>query len=128
MKKMEEKGIDRPIPRLKEMAQTIRDIEASADRALKEGDKPEYTEKMREKARLLQLLPETLAPITEDLPDTVREPVEDRLERFSESAANALRLDSVFFMWALLYPEDYREGEPNDLERFASDLEIPNGS
>ncbi len=115
--------MDRLIPRLKEMAQTVRDIEASADWALKQGDKAEYTEKMREKARLLQRLPKTLAPITEDLPDTVREPVEDRLERFSASAANALRLDSVFFMWALLYPEDYREGEPNDLERFVMKLE-----
>ncbi|MFP4350797.1 MAG: hypothetical protein ACOC3A_10630 [Thermodesulfobacteriota bacterium] len=115
--------MDKLITRLKEMAQTVRDIEASADAALKNGDKEGYTEKMREKARLLQVLPETLAPVTEDLPDTVREPVEDRLERFSASAANALRLDSVFFMWALLYPEDYREGEPNDLERFIADLE-----
>jgi len=124
---MAEKGMDRLIPRLKEMAQTIRDIEASADAALKNGDKEGYTEKMREKARLLQLLPETMAPITEDLPDTVRGPVEDRLGRFSASAASALRLDSVFYMWALLYPEDYQEGEPNDLERYIADLEGTDG-
>lgn len=114
--------MEKLIPALKEMAQTIRNIEASADRALKKGDKEEYTEKMRQKARLLQYLPNTLAPVTETLPETVREPVEDRLERFSVAAADSLRLDSVFYMYALLYPEDYTEGEPNDLERFILEL------
>ncbi len=114
--------MEKLIPALKEMAQTIRNIEASADRALKKGDKEEYTKKMRQKARLLQHLPDTLAPVTKNLPETVREPVEERLERFSSSAANSLRIDSVFYMYALLYPEDYTEGEPNDLERFIMEL------
>lgn len=116
------------IAALRETAQTIRSIEASAGKDLEKGDKEGYTEKMREKARLLQDLPETLGPLAEDLPDTVREPVEDRLERFSASAANSLRLNSVFYMYALLYSEDYTEGEPNDLERFIAELEKPVGS
>lgn len=114
------------IPALKETAHTIRNIEASAGTALKKGDKEEYREKMRQKARLLQHLPDTLAPVMEDLPETVRKPVEDRLARFSSSAANSLRLDSVFYMYALLYPEDYTEGDPNDLEEFILELEGPN--
>jgi hypothetical protein len=121
----EEKPMERLITMLTETARTIRAIEAAAGKALQEGDKAGYSDRMREKARLLQHLPNTLAPVTEDLPETVRDPVEDRLARFSASAANALRLDSIFYMFALLYPEDYREGEPNDLERFIADLSGP---
>jgi hypothetical protein len=28
----------------------------------------------------------------------------------------------VFYMSALLYPDDYREGEPNDLETFVDSV------
>jgi len=48
--------------------------------------------------------------------------IREGLKRFADSADNALSLDSVFYMSALLYPEDYHEGEANDLELFAEEL------
>ena len=40
------------------------------------------------------------------------------LEDFARRAGMALQLESIFFMGALLYPDDYEAGDPNDLERF----------
>jgi len=48
--------------------------------------------------------------------------ISTRLEQFSMSAGAALRIGSVFFMTALLYPEDHKPGEPNDLETYISEL------
>ena len=42
---------------------------------------------------------------------------------FSFSAGKALDLNSVFYMSALLYPEDYADGDTNDLENFIIQLE-----
>jgi hypothetical protein len=44
------------------------------------------------------------------------------MERFSMSASTALRIGSVFFMTALLYPEDHKPGDPNDLEVYIGEL------
>jgi hypothetical protein len=45
----------------------------------------------------------------------------ERLRAFSASAALALRLNSVFFMSALLFPEDHRPGTPDDLTLLAEE-------
>ena len=44
------------------------------------------------------------------------------LHGFSESAEKSLQVNSPWFMSALLYPEDYREGEPNNLEKLIQSL------
>ena len=38
-----------------------------------------------------------------------------RLRAFSASADQGLSLGSIFYMSALLFPEDHRPGEPDDL-------------
>ncbi len=125
---MENPQKEKLIAALRETAQSIRDIEEEAFRALNEsGDNTVYIDKMREKAHLLSELSGRMAPLTADLPGELREPVEDRLARFSASAAAALNLDSIFYMYALLYPEDYSPGDPNDLERFIAALEEETG-
>jgi len=40
------------------------------------------------------------------------------LADFARRAGQAMDLGSIFYMTALLYPEDYVAGEKNDLERF----------
>ena len=73
---------------------------------------------MAEKAELLGGLAEDADPLLMELPGSEAKSIRSRLERFSESADNAIDLESVFYMAALLYPEDYQEGDRNDLERF----------
>ena len=48
--------------------------------------------------------------------------ITQKLEQFSMSASTALRIGSVFFMTALLYPEDHKPGEPNDLDAYIEKL------
>ena len=74
---------------------------------------------MREQAELLA----ALADDADALPGDVDDAVADRLARFSASAAASLQVGSVFFMSALLYPEDHAPGAPNDLEAFAAELD-----
>ncbi len=114
----------RLVTALKGVAEGIRRIEADALAALHgRGDNGFYRKRMREKAEVLQDLPKAMASFLEQLPREEREEIDYRLEQFSMSASTALKLDSVFYMYALLYPEDHREGAPNDLERFVSELE-----
>ena len=106
---------------LKSVAVEIRLIEADASVALHEqGDEGFYRNKMREKTEILRDLPEIMKNRVDQLPRKEREKIALRLDRFSMSASTALKLNSVFYMSALLYPEDHRAGEPNDLERFIS--------
>ena len=49
--------------------------------------------------------------------------LKNQIGAFSFSAGKALDLGSVFYMKALLYPEDYADGDNNDLENFIVQLE-----
>ena len=76
------------------------------------GDTPAYTARMQEKARLLASLEE------EGEAYQLQDQAGHRLHRFSASARNALRIGSIFYMSALLYPEDHKPGQPDDLQVF----------
>ena len=71
------------------------------------GDMPAYTARMQEKARLLASLEEEGEAYLEELPEQLQDQAGHRLHRFSASARNALRIGSIFYMSALLYPEEY---------------------
>jgi hypothetical protein len=60
--------------------------------------------------------------ILQQLAEDAARAIQEGLRRFARSAGTALSLNSVFYMSALLYPEDYCEGEPNDLEAFLEEL------
>lgn len=101
------------------IAERIRSLEAQAQEALHQrSDESEYRQIMAEKASLLGDLIEEAQPLLDELPPSQAKPVRKRLQRFSESADQAMDLDSVFFMSALLYPDDHKTGEKNDLEVF----------
>ena len=73
-------------------------------------DMPAYTARMQEKARLLASLEEEGEAYLEELPEQLQDQAGHRLHRFSASARNALRIGSIFYMSALLYPEDHKPG------------------
>ncbi len=105
---------------LDRIALRIKEIEKCASSALYElNDEQEYRRLMKEKALLLASLSEEGRGFAEAVGGLHGEEILSRLDRFSASASKALEIGSVFFMSALLYPEEYTEGEPNDLERFA---------
>lgn len=82
------------------------------------GDMPAYTARMQEKARLLASLGRRRRGLSRRAARTAPGQAGHRLHRFSASARNALRIGSIFYMSALLYPEDHKPGQPDDLQVF----------
>jgi hypothetical protein len=108
---------------LDERAATVRAIEAEAEAIIRnQKDQAGYTARMRGKAELLAKLAEDGRALAAALPEARAKAAAERLEQFSGSAAMSLRVGSVFFMSALLYPEDHTPGQPNDLETFAAEV------
>ena len=58
---------------------------------------------------------EDAKPLLEPLPGETRFNYALALEGFSASARMSLRLNSVFYMSALLYPDDHKPGQPDNL-------------
>lgn len=96
--------------------------ESAAYKALDKGDTSEYMGKMRDKAILLAELYENLKPFFTDNDTPFWERVKKRIADFSRNANLALDLDSVFFMSALLYPEDHIKGELDNLLRLIMEI------
>lgn len=101
---------------LEEAHKQIMDSEGQALALLANDDASGYREKMREKAELLSTLYKRADPHLLTLPEDRRGPVARALRQFSASAATALDLGSVFYMSALLYRDDHRKGEPDNLQ------------
>ncbi len=103
---------------LRSRAEAIRAVEAEAlERLHEQGDTIGYEKKLREKCAIMQRLIDDAAPHLQNFDQATAAIVEDALTGFGERASQALSVGSVFFMSALLYPEDYVKGQPNDLER-----------
>ena len=109
---------------LEERARDVRRIEGQALHELERKDIEAYRDGMRRKATLLASLPKASVPLLDGLPTDAAHAIQEGLWRFARNAGNALSLDSVFYMSALLYPEDYREGQANDLEIFLQELRL----
>ena len=63
----------------------------------------------------LQSMAEDAKPLLAPLPGEARFNFALALESFSASARMSLRLNSVFYMSALLYPDNHRPGQPDNL-------------
>lgn len=111
---------------LEARAAAVKAIEAEAESILHgSGDQAAYAAKMRQKAELLAALAEdsdALVTALEQSDPVLGEAAGQRLEAFSGSAATSLRVGSVFFMSALLYNDDHKPGEPNNLELYAREV------
>jgi len=103
---------------IRETAREIRRLEADAQQALHgQGDTAVHRANLVEKCELLADLPQRVEPLLKG-DDPAARKLLDGLQDFARRADMALNLESVFFMGALLYPDDYQDGDPNDLERF----------
>lgn len=108
---------------LTERCEFLRNLEQEAQRTLQEdNDTDKYKAMMCQKAMFLQALPEEAEAHMEGVPDDIADMAAERLDRFSRSASQALSIDSVFFMFALLYPEDHKPGQPNALEVLTAEI------
>ncbi len=107
---------------LDEVSAKVKLLEAEGDVALEKEGQRAFQIKLEAKAELLAELGEKAWKLTEKVEGELSNEIARNLEQFSMSASAALRIGSVFFMTALLYPEDHKPGEPNDLERFIAGL------
>lgn len=113
---------------LSERCEFLRNLEREAERVLQEDkDTEKYKALMCQKAMFLQALPVEAEKHASAVPVAMARPFMQRLERFSENAGRALSLDSIFYMYALLYPDDHVEGGLNDLERLAAEAHAQAG-
>ncbi|WP_316900056.1 hypothetical protein [Pseudodesulfovibrio indicus] len=100
----------------------VKRIEAEGEAMLASSGQDAFRAKLEEKAKLLAGLAENSWELVERVEGDLGDEIAQRMERFSMSASTALRIGSVFFMTALLYPEDYKPGDPNDLEAYIGEL------
>ncbi len=102
---------------LQEQAARIRKIEEQAKDTLEnKNNVQEYNQEIKKKAEVLSQLPEVAYPMLEHLPREMQSEVKTKLEEFAGNAEQSMQVNSPFFMSMLLYPEDYQEGDNNDLE------------
>lgn len=98
-------------------------IEARAKTLLHDNsDQEGYRQAMVSKAQLLANLARDATPKLMSVPISMRPAIEHRLDMFSQSAKRSLEIGSVFYMSALLYPDEHKPGEPNNLELWLVDL------
>lgn len=108
---------------LSKIARQVASIEKEATEALHQNSRPDlYRSLMRQKAEMLSSLYADSLPVLTRLPDTDKTNIiKDALYSFAANASTALQLDSVFYMSALLYPDDHVPGTPNNLELFIAE-------
>lgn len=119
---MQKQALAELISFLGDKAATVRRLEEEGDAILASEGQLAFQAKLEEKAELLAALGEKSWKLTEAVGGEMGKEIAMRLEQFSMSASAALRIGSVFFMTALLYPEDHQPGEPNDLDNFIKEL------
>lgn len=119
---MANQALEELIAYLEETAAKVRRLEAEGDSLLQAEGQQAFQAKLEEKAQLLAGLGEKAQKLVDGVGGGLGQEIARQLDQFSMSAGTALRIGSVFFMTALLYPEDHRPGEPNDLERFIGEL------
>ena len=108
---------------LEQRARAVRAIETEAEAIIHgQGDQAGYVAKMRQKATLLEALAADAQALVSALEPVLAKAAAERLERFSQSAASSLGVGSPFFMSALLYPDEHKQGQPNDLERYVDEV------
>lgn len=103
---------------LEERSLQVKRLEEEGEAILQTGGQLDFQAKLEEKAELLGSLGEDAWKLTEKVGGELGKEIAQKLEQFSMSANTSLRIGSVFFMTALLYPEDHTPGEPNELDVF----------
>lgn len=100
----------------------IMDCEHLGIELLNRGDSDAYRQKMREKAEMLANLANAAKPHLTGLAPDMAKKISEALQKFSDSAAISIQINSVFYMSALLYRDDHKPGEPDNLEIYIRSL------
>lgn len=116
--------VDTLVSHLTEWSEGLNDLEKQATKELYDNNnETAYRDLMRRRAELLRSLPERATGLPQPLRAAADFPsVLETLRGFAQNADNALRLDSIFYMSALLYPDEHTPGEPNNLELLIREL------
>lgn len=108
---------------LDDVAVQIRELEREAEVLLHEQGDPEGSAaNLRRKAELLRDLPEALDDLFDELDERSCSLLEAKVDSLSARGAAALAQNSPFWMKNLLYPDDYEDGQSNELEAFTAEL------
>lgn len=111
---------------LEEAKRDVADKETQAAACLEHSDYTSaYKDLMIGKAEIIRQLPnEFQQEFPGNDPDAraVWERVLSRLRDFAQGAENALSIGSPFYMSALLYPDEHKTGQPNNLELLIAEL------
>ena len=97
--------------------------EARGLAALNKGDKETFLKEFRLKAEKMVAILTKATPYMEGLPAAEKDTVYHALRRFSNSANNGLHLGSPFYWTALLWNDDSKKGDPDNLQVFIDELE-----
>ena len=109
---------------LRERSDAVKNYERKAEAALyDDNNEAAYRSLMKEKAGLLASIAKDAASLVSSFAGQDRGRVAAALDSFSANAQTSLRIDSVFYMSALLYPDDHKKGQPNNLEKLVATLE-----
>ncbi|MDL2268184.1 hypothetical protein LJC46_09435 [Desulfovibrio sp. OttesenSCG-928-G15] len=88
-----------------------------------DNNKEAYKALMQERAEQLAVLSDEAKDLVARLPEAQKATAAASLAQFSSGAQTALDLDSVFYMSALLYPDNHKAGEPDNMETLIQSLE-----
>lgn len=97
-------------------------LERQALDALAKGDTEAYTASMKAKAEKMKALYPLTLPYLEKLPAAQAKPLDRTLHGFSASANNGLRVNSPFYWSALLWDDDAKPGDLDNLQKFINSL------
>ena len=109
---------------LRDRSDAVKVCERKAEAALYvDNNETAYRSLMKEKAGLLASIAKDAASLVSSFAGQDRGRVAAALDSFSANAQTSLRIDSVFYMSALLYSDDHKKGQPNNLEKLVATLE-----
>jgi hypothetical protein len=101
----------------------LKKTESDALAALYENkDEAAYRALMRKRAERLAALDIEGEKLVKDVPEPLHTDVELALGRFAQGGRRALELDSVFYMSALLYPDEHKVGDSDNMERLIAGI------
>ena len=119
---MQDQSIENLCAWLRERHDAILGSEQAAKDSLARGDQKGYAFHMRAKAEQLASLVRDATQVLAALPEEPRLEIRSALMRFSSSAAFGLKIDSLFYMSALLYRDEHPVGDPDNLQVFIDQL------
>lgn len=106
---------------LMQTAAQIQELETKKKQAVAADNRQEYLDCVREKAAILSQIHDNARKQDIKAVKNAKE-ILSALQDFSNSAKQALAVNSPWFMSELLYSDDYKENAPNKLDKLIEKL------